>query len=283
MKRQLMTLGVLAAVVCSFALWASPARGQEPRVLYGDMNSISFVSRPIRGALGDLGLDFTLVFSDEDFLNEVRFRRWDLVILRSKRRFIEPLEFEIITELEAHVASGGALHFQMADLDSAPQELLDVLGVAEAIELVDLHDIFVPNPAHPVWNSPGGGFFRLGDEFYPPDFGDTLVPGPGAFAVGFYGVGGGAAITIGRDGRVIVNGQQWDNWEPGGGVARNQIAWLLGCPADLDGDGDLTVFDFLEFQRLFDAGDPLADVFYDGRFDVFDFLEFFNQFEVGCR
>ncbi|CAK9015525.1 Uncharacterized protein SCF082_LOCUS12803, partial [Durusdinium trenchii] len=111
------------------------ARAQEPRILYGDLNSISFVSAPIRGALGDLGLDFTLVFSDEEFLNEVRFRRWDLVILRSKRRFVEPFEREIIAELEAHVAGGGALHFQMADLENAPAELLDVLGIADAIDL----------------------------------------------------------------------------------------------------------------------------------------------------
>ncbi|GIW74620.1 MAG: hypothetical protein KatS3mg103_1142 [Phycisphaerales bacterium] len=28
------------------------------------------------------------------------------------------------------------------------------------------------------------------------------------------------------------------------------------CPADLDGDGVLTFFDFLAFQTLFDAGCP---------------------------
>src|SRR5690606_25647811 len=34
------------------------------------------------------------------------------------------------------------------------------------------------------------------------------------------------------------------------------------CPADLDGDGELTFFDFLAFQNLFSAGDMTAD--FDG-------------------
>jgi len=54
------------------------------------------------------------------------------------------------------------------------------------------------------------------------------------------------------------------------------------CPADLDGDGELTLFDFLEFQNLFDAMDPRADFDGDGEFTLFDFLEFQNQFDAGC-
>ncbi|UYV12335.1 MAG: hypothetical protein NCW75_13670 [Phycisphaera sp.] len=55
------------------------------------------------------------------------------------------------------------------------------------------------------------------------------------------------------------------------------------CPADLDGDGQLTIFDFLAFQNLFDAGDPLADFDGDGDLTLFDFLEFQNQFDAGCE
>jgi len=54
------------------------------------------------------------------------------------------------------------------------------------------------------------------------------------------------------------------------------------CPADLDGDGQLTVFDFLEFQNLFDAGDLRADFDGDGELSLFDFLAFQNAFDVGC-
>ncbi|UYV12533.1 MAG: hypothetical protein NCW75_14710 [Phycisphaera sp.] len=54
------------------------------------------------------------------------------------------------------------------------------------------------------------------------------------------------------------------------------------CRADLDGDGELTVFDFLEFQNLFSAGDLAADFDGDGALTVFDFLEFQNDFVRGC-
>lgn len=54
------------------------------------------------------------------------------------------------------------------------------------------------------------------------------------------------------------------------------------CPADLDGDGTLTVMDFLAFQMFFDAGDARADFDGDGAFTLFDFLEFQTAFAAGC-
>ncbi len=54
------------------------------------------------------------------------------------------------------------------------------------------------------------------------------------------------------------------------------------CAADLDGDGALTIFDFLAFQNLFDIMDPLADFDSDGEFTIFDFLAFQNAFSAGC-
>ncbi len=54
------------------------------------------------------------------------------------------------------------------------------------------------------------------------------------------------------------------------------------CYADLDGDGELTIFDFLVFQNAFDAGDPIADCDGSGVLDIFDFLCFQNAFGAGC-
>ena len=54
------------------------------------------------------------------------------------------------------------------------------------------------------------------------------------------------------------------------------------CVADLDGDGELTIFDFLAFQNRFDAGDPIADFDGDGSLTIFDFLAFQNAFDAGC-
>jgi hypothetical protein len=54
------------------------------------------------------------------------------------------------------------------------------------------------------------------------------------------------------------------------------------CRADIDGDGELTLFDFLGFQNLFDAGDLQADFDGDGDLTIFDFLAFQNEFAAGC-
>ncbi|MCW5756742.1 MAG: hypothetical protein KIT54_05845 [Phycisphaeraceae bacterium] len=54
------------------------------------------------------------------------------------------------------------------------------------------------------------------------------------------------------------------------------------CRADIDGDGELTIFDFLAFQNLFAQGDPAADFDGDGELTIFDFLAFQNEFALGC-
>ena len=54
------------------------------------------------------------------------------------------------------------------------------------------------------------------------------------------------------------------------------------CRADLDLDGVLTIFDFLEFQNLFARGSTVADFDYDGRLTIFDFLAYQNAFAAGC-
>ena len=54
------------------------------------------------------------------------------------------------------------------------------------------------------------------------------------------------------------------------------------CLADFDGDGVLTVFDFLAFQNAFDAGEDRADCDRDGELTIFDFLCFQNAFLAGC-
>jgi hypothetical protein len=54
------------------------------------------------------------------------------------------------------------------------------------------------------------------------------------------------------------------------------------CLADFDGDGALTLFDFLAFQTAFDTGNPRADIDGDGALSLFDFLAFQNLFSAGC-
>jgi len=54
------------------------------------------------------------------------------------------------------------------------------------------------------------------------------------------------------------------------------------CRADMDGDGTLTLGDFLLLADAFDAGEDRADLDGDGALTVFDFLAFQNVFEAGC-
>jgi uncharacterized membrane protein len=54
------------------------------------------------------------------------------------------------------------------------------------------------------------------------------------------------------------------------------------CPADCNGDGELSLFDFLCFTNGFNAQDPGADCDGNAAFDLFDFLCFTNTFNAGC-
>ena len=65
-------------------------------------------------------------------------------------------------------------------------------------------------------------------------------------------------------------------------IARLHLCPGVACRADLDGDGQLTIFDFLEFQNLFASGDMRADFDGDGSLTIFDFLQFQNEFAQGC-
>jgi len=75
-------------------------------------------------------------------------------------------------------------------------------------------------------------------------------------------------------------------WQPGGTGATVGIIVegepLVPCRVDLDGDGELTLFDFLAFGNLFDAGDLAADFDGDGSLTLLDFLAFQNEFDAGC-
>ncbi len=57
---------------------------------------------------------------------------------------------------------------------------------------------------------------------------------------------------------------------------------VVPCRADLDGDGVLTIGDYLAFLNAFDAGEAIADFDFDGELTVFDFLAFQNRFDRSC-
>ncbi len=124
--------------------------------------------------------------------------------------------------------------------------------------------------------TPINGFASFGDEGW-ETVGDGVSGGsvPGLAAVVEYDLPG-----VGNS-LVVTGGFSFAGFDE----ARNIAIWACGggCRADLDGDGSLTIFDFLMFQNLFDAGDLAADFDGDGSLTIFDFLTFQNEFDAGCE
>ena len=158
-----------------------------------------------------------------------------------------------------------------------------------------------------ICNATSGGAagdrdLTLNMDFDPPideiqfDFHTAGSPG-GAFPIRFYNDGGLVGSDVLPDtgsawiaGLVFSDVGTFDRIEidSGGGAG-----WLFSvdnilfegqpCYADFDGDGSLTIFDFLGFQNAFDAGDAAADCDEDGSLTLFDFLCFQNLFDLGCE
>jgi hypothetical protein len=130
----------------------------------------------------------------------------------------------------------------------------------------------INNQGDVVWSAGGGSGIYFKNE-------DQIVRNPASL------IAGGTPWQVGKGfldnhRRMITTAFQF-------APERNAIVMLvptdLACEADLDGDGVLTLFDFLEFQNLFDAGDPIADFDGDGSLTLFDFLAFQNAFDAGCQ
>ena len=111
----------------------------------------------------------------------------------------------------------------------------------------------------------------------------------GAAALGAVSVNLARAVGPALAGISAPPGAGCEAWAAGRDLIGDNLSTLVvrrpeaaGCRADLDGDGELTFFDFLAFQDLFAAGDLRADFTRDGVLDFFDFLEFQDEFAAGC-
>jgi len=62
---------------------------------------------------------------------------------------------------------------------------------------------------------------------------------------------------------------------------RNVYIFSTGQDADLNGDGDTNVLDFIFLQTAFQNGDPAADVNNDGELNIFDFIDYQAIFSSG--
>ncbi len=103
------------------------------------------------------------------------------------------------------------------------------------------------------------------------------APDPFGRVLGVFDAGDGPALHVGGDFPRLFR-------LPGDPQPGYIARWRPrpSCAADLNDDCALDLFDFLEFQTLFDAGDPRADFDGDGSLTIFDFLAFQNAFDAGC-
>lgn len=65
----------------------------------------------------------------------------------------------------------------------------------------------------------------------------------------------------------------------------DEFCWQLfgGCPADVNGDGELSVLDFVAFQQLWQAQNDAADCDGNGAFNILDFVCYQQLFQQGCN
>ncbi|MFG0283381.1 MAG: GC-type dockerin domain-anchored protein [Phycisphaerales bacterium JB039] len=269
-----MTRAVKAAIFS--ALLASSSAAQDERILIYRPWTWRMTHDLAAPAL--IGERASATSLTDEFLARLRARPWDLVVIRSYERWARA--DEIFDELELHMGRGGRLLIQHAEIDEWP-ELQMFVGLDAALDLHPMPvDVLGMEPFHPSIDESGKGCFDPGFEWW-PDFGDVLAPGADGYVIAEY-VTGGPAIVVTEATQIIVNGAEWDPYSNAVRVLADQMKWLLSCPPDLDGSGELDFFDFLTFLNLFAVGDRHADFAYDRTLDLFDFLEFQNAFAAGC-
>ncbi|MFG0283688.1 MAG: SBBP repeat-containing protein [Phycisphaerales bacterium JB039] len=91
------------------------------------------------------------------------------------------------------------------------------------------------------------------------------------------------AVAVDSAGNAYISGHT--SGSLGGASAGGLEAFLAkysACPADCDGDGELTAADFLCFQSMFTVGGLGADCDEDRELTLFDFLCYQNAFAAGC-
>ena len=189
--------------------------------------------------------------------------------------------------LDTFVNNGNTAHMSFWNMDAEPG-LRGTFGVASAVDFFAQRPVF-SHVAHPSW----GGISDVPVDPAPSpwfDIGDDMTPAAGGTVVGTFDFAGGpGAIIVANDDRTLFNGFAYDTSDTTAvtDLVAAQLGWIpkpgASCRADIDGDGALTLFDFLEFQNLFAMGDLRADFDDDGALTLFDFLEFQNQFALGCE
>jgi subtilisin family serine protease len=79
---------------------------------------------------------------------------------------------------------------------------------------------------------------------------------------------------------VTVRGSAVNEGRQGFGLVA--VGHISRCSADVNNDGVVDFFDYLDFVSTFALMEAGADFNHDGEIDIFDYLDFVNAFAMGC-
>ena len=176
----------------------------------------------------------------------------------------------------------------------------DALSTGETHEIVVSHDdITVPLKVTLVWHdapaTPNASFTPVNNLDLEVDiptgqtiFGNNIVNGQSTFDTTTDDINNVEMVmlpaaltgeyTIRVKGTGVNQGPQGYALVVSGAVS--EVA--AGCPADLNGDGNLDFFDVSAFLTAYNAQDAAADFNDDGMFNFFDVSAFLSAFNAGC-
>ncbi|MEO1278176.1 MAG: FG-GAP-like repeat-containing protein, partial [Planctomycetota bacterium] len=168
-----------------------------------------------------------------------------------------------------------SVHLNGGDGSFAPQVMYEAGDGAQSVAIGDLDgdgdaDLAVANAV----SDRVSVLLNLGDGTFGPEVPFSAGDGPRSVALSDFDGDGSLDVATANGGSFRPDGVS---------VLLNQCGTgTEPCVPDLDGDGELTIFDFLEFQSLFATGDARADLDGSGTLDIFDFLAFQSAFAIGC-
>ena len=191
------------------------------------------------------------------------------------------------------ISGGGTLDISLWSFDGESFGIPSIFPISMFLGPTPLAPIdvyFQPENFQGPASIPAGSFFAdlgAGDPI-------ALLWDPGNLAVGVpsgYISGGpidGTETTFLDDSLAslgLVEGEYTWTWDTadGAGDSFTVVVVPATCGADVNGDGELNVLDFVAFQQLWQDGDPGADCDANGVFNVLDFVCFQQRFQIGCQ
>ena len=201
---------------------------------------------------------------------------------------ISPLDDAEKAALLAFVEDGGAA-FILTDAQGFAQANASLLSPLGLTSTGSISDTVTPGE-HPIWNGPFGQVDTVDvlssawfNDLGPADALGTIPGGdvplaviePGAIAPGSGPVVLTADTSLFFDMFIDADAETF---------ALNALDYLVptGCPADVNGDGNVNILDFVAFQGLWQQQAPAGDCDHNGLYNILDFVCFQSLFTAGC-